>query len=837
MTTVQLSTFLGGQPGKVIGNEADPSYKQQVFQAEQKKASALSKVEDMFKAGVNEVKSGLKGVVTPPEVDGKAVIEAARGGGVGAGIAEAGAQVGKAGAHAVGELGRTLGGAGMMALSPGAGMFEKAAELGRDARKAIVPDSVDAKQRELMDKYPEVVSGLKDAANIGNLALPEVGKKIGKVTERAPGPSMADTLKESVDSMRGIADKYQRKNIDTDVDELLKSTRAIGNKVQQADAMDVNIADTMKDPNIYKGLKVENSKIVPDGAIETIQDRIDRVMNAKNKLMPHVDRVSEPVSKQTILQNAIEDVKGKHLPKDEKAIIERIEAQIEDLPDYMKPSEVDALRAKARESSRDAKGQLKSDSEYAALENGARKTVFDITDDLPIAGASDFKAMNDYVRKMIKTKEFLDKTLRNQVVKGGRARGYAMKLAGAVAGASTGSGPIAAIAGHHIGGVIADIITNNQLGSSMKMHLIYDMTSDPAIIAKAEELLGKVEAWAGPEQTKMPLPESSGNQKTLPFDSGSQRDPLRQDSIISPNTKPTITTTINSIDANDSAIARNVKESINGTPRTPYPNQTPDFQAKENAAYDKVDATYKEMAAQYEADSKKANGGAFIINPDDFKPLVHDEAKFGEYKPTEAQSVHEPASEMANYVKNKVIETVKHDDIVGWTAGGPGNGKGTAMTAALPEFNKESKFVYDSVFGNEAKTTKDIKAVIEKGGVNKIPYIFTTIENGWDNIMHRAMSKGRTVALGVYLEGMEKAWKNIISKHAEFENERGVEIVPIDNRVHGADAVVSDMDTVKALDYTNLVERYAEKLAKVAHEAHAAGKISDEVLKGLLLQN
>ena len=45
-------------------------------------------------------------------------------------------------------------------------------------------------------------------------------------------------------------------------------------------------AEIISEPVIFKGLKVENSKINPDEAISLLQDRADSVMDAKSEMLP-----------------------------------------------------------------------------------------------------------------------------------------------------------------------------------------------------------------------------------------------------------------------------------------------------------------------------------------------------------------------------------------------------------------------------------------------------------------------------------------------------------------------------------------------------------------------
>lgn len=327
--------------------------------------------------------------------------------------------------------------------------------------------------------------------NTANIPLGGVGTGAIKSGVESGVKAVTKTIPEKVASLKGIADTTVQESVKKDVSNLLSATRGISNKAKLAEQKGVNLNEILSDPQVFKGIKVENAKINPDEAINVVDNRITSLMDAKQKLLPEVDRLVPKQSKEVLRKKAYADIKGKFTPADEADIKKSIDTQIDALPNELSVSEIDAFRAKARASARDAKGLQKRSSEYSALENASRDTVFDITDKLPVANSQDYKALNDYIKQMIETKSFLDSTLRNQVVKGGRLRNYAMRAVGAVAGAQ--GGVLGSLAGSEIGSVVADIITNNQLGSSIKMNLIKNITDDPAILKQAEDLLGSVQ--------------------------------------------------------------------------------------------------------------------------------------------------------------------------------------------------------------------------------------------------------------------------------------------------------------------------------------------------------
>lgn len=348
--------------------------------------------------------------------------------------------------------------------------------------------------------------------------------------------------------------------IEKDVNNLLNSTKGISNKVKNYSSLGTDIKKELTDPSIFKGIKVDNKKINPDEALSVVNDRLDRLTEAKSKILPELDNKVPGISKQTIRENAINDIRGKYTLADEQDIINGIDKQLAAYPDTMKISEVDALRAKFRTSARNAKGLQKSSSEYSALENGTRKTVFDVTDNLPFDTSGEYKQLNSNIKNLINTADFLDNTLRNQVVKGGRLGEYVARGLGAVAGSQF--GVFQTILGAETGGFISNVLTNNQLGSSLKMKIIKEITDDPIVIQKAEELLKNVKNINVP---RLPAPRDSfrtvkGSGNTINLPEKTQTTQLQEDIYF----KPSISrqNTANNITNNNGSVIPTVSNTI-----------------------------------------------------------------------------------------------------------------------------------------------------------------------------------------------------------------------------------------------------------------------------------
>lgn len=282
--------------------------------------------------------------------------------------------------------------------------------------------------------------------------------------------------------------KIVQNTVNKGVDELFNKTRSITNKVNEiTNRKNVDLKGIVSDPNIYRGIKVVDTKIDPTDAIGTLDNRIDSAMDAKSRLLPELDAKVPPISKQKIREKALAEIRGTSTPKIEDDLVRAIDAELSVLPDTLKPSEADALRARFRKASRDAKGMQKSNSEYSAIENALRDSVFDVTDNLPFDTSGEYAQLNKFIKDMIETKDFLDKTVRGQVVKGGRLQSLAARGIGALAGSK--GGILTTLLGSEIGGAVSNIILNNQLGSSLKLKLIREIVDDPAILKQIESML------------------------------------------------------------------------------------------------------------------------------------------------------------------------------------------------------------------------------------------------------------------------------------------------------------------------------------------------------------
>lgn len=296
--------------------------------------------------------------------------------------------------------------------------------------------------------------------------------------------------------------------IRNDVDTLLKNGRAMTNATSLVRQKNVPIDEILADPEVFRGLKVENNKIEPDDALAVLDERIDAMMGAKGKLLKEFDRTSMQIPREEVRKRAKAAV-TKLSPADEKILMDSIDAQIDALPESMTLSQLDDFRARFRASARNARGLQKSDNEYAALENAARDTLFDATDNMPFDTNKEFPALNTEIKNLIVTRDFIDKTLRGRNAPGaGWAREALARLLGGMAGGAS-HGPIGVILGSEAGRAIANVIANKNLGNSIKMKLIKEMTDEPEVLKAAKELLEKAQDYNPlTERLALPAPQS-----------------------------------------------------------------------------------------------------------------------------------------------------------------------------------------------------------------------------------------------------------------------------------------------------------------------------------------
>lgn len=362
--------------------------------------------------------------------------------------------------------------------------------LKKGATKEQIQTSL-AKIEPQRQAFKEGVLG--PAGTVGDLAT---------ILALAKGGKAAKSIKQyTVDYLKKQKDaKFikLKNDIKIEVNDLIEGNKSFSKKVNDALKLNTDIKKQLSDPFVYRGLKVENGVINPEQAIRTIQNKIDLLMDAKSKVLPQVSKYTPKITKKLFREKAINELKLEGLtPADAKMAIKRLDIQLESLPNEISIIELDLLRAQSRKSSRLASGQQKPSSEYTAMENASRDLIFETTDNLLINRKGEFAALNQQIKDLIVTLEFLNKNIKGAKVKGGRLG----KITGRIIGSITGTpgGILGSILGSEIGGIVADIVMNNQLGSALKMKLISKFIEDPAVLSQIEALVKEIELYEMPK--------------------------------------------------------------------------------------------------------------------------------------------------------------------------------------------------------------------------------------------------------------------------------------------------------------------------------------------------
>jgi len=382
--------------------------------------------------------------------------------------------------------------------------------------------------KEWYDSMPEAdkqnLHTLVDMFDVATLGAGGTGRKVLKeagevIAEKTPGAVKAvtegaeaviQTTKEGAKMLDEVYPKVQSKvddffsereaakqekmitqgteQISKGVDDLVNQNKAIKNSVNKfAKKRNTDIVANLKDPEIYSRLKVDNGSINVDEAVAYLDDSLLRASEIKKELIPLADELAPPINKQQLRQRAY-DMMDELSPADQQALIKRIDTQIDALPDEIKISELDKLRAQFRNSSRDAQGAMKSASEYSALESASRDLVFQSFDNLGIGEAGQFAALHQTIKNNLDMVDFLETSLDGKKVAGGRLGKMSAEVIGAVAGSQ--GGPFGSILGAKLGGAVQNILMDKQLGNAIKREMIENMLKDkPDMLKQIEGML------------------------------------------------------------------------------------------------------------------------------------------------------------------------------------------------------------------------------------------------------------------------------------------------------------------------------------------------------------
>jgi len=281
------------------------------------------------------------------------------------------------------------------------------------------------------------------------------------------------------------------RGISKEVDDFLKpiSRSKAAEKLKEKGT---DVKKYMKDPDVYKGLKVDNGFVNPDEAISVLRKRIEPALDTSFKMIDESERLLPKMKKSVLEKNTIEAIKRQGLTlADEAEFIKKVEKQLKPYADELSTKEIDEFRRRVRKGSSRAKATMKDRNHYDALYEASVKTLFDAMDNLPASsGKKEFANLRQYIKEMIDVENFLHNKIRGQKVKGGQLGKYVGRLTGAVAGSP--GGFFGSVLGSEAGALVSDIIMNNQLGSAFKMRFIQNITDDPVVLKEAQRMLGEM---------------------------------------------------------------------------------------------------------------------------------------------------------------------------------------------------------------------------------------------------------------------------------------------------------------------------------------------------------
>ena len=289
------------------------------------------------------------------------------------------------------------------------------------------------------------------------------------------------------------------------------------------------VRDISQDPDLARGLSVENNRVNPDRAIEVVRQRIDDFDENASQMLPEID-AQNLAQKQTVgslvislKENLDKAVSRGDITKNEardmmlfgqKEIIGQFGSDAAQQVSYV---DLDKLRRTASKRVKEFYGDANAKNKWNNLYNSLRKSLYDGVSDV---GGISKKSINKQFEYMLGLESFLDKKLRGATVKGGRLGAYSGKIVGALAGSASGN-PIISILGAELGSRVQNILQNRSLGNSMKAQQIRKLVKDPEIIKQLGEVIPLMKLGAVPSKIlKLPaggdIKTQFGTGRTIP---------------------------------------------------------------------------------------------------------------------------------------------------------------------------------------------------------------------------------------------------------------------------------------------------------------------------------
>ena len=353
----------------------------------------------------------------------------------------------------------------------------------------------------------DVASSLEQNEKGKDIFTPGVGTVLGGAAPAIISP-LATKANRYIHAMKHGPKEAAKEEITRFID-TGSSSKTLKTEVKRLQKKNIDMYDELSDPDVFYGMKVKNGKIDVTDSVKVKEMENDVLGEIKSKMLKEIDTQVPKVKKSKVFNNMASEV-TEGTENQKQNIIKAIKREMDKYPEYMSVSKIDELRAAARKSGITAKDDAKPNSHFVAMMLGARKTEFEITDNIPTAidKTGVFAQVNDRIRKNISVIDFLNGKVNGSTVKGGRLGRMSGRVIGAVAGAQ--GGPFVSLLVSGVGDTISKILIDSTLSQSVKMRIIRSFTkglpNEKAIINQAEIFLNELKRLNRTERKLLPSP-------------------------------------------------------------------------------------------------------------------------------------------------------------------------------------------------------------------------------------------------------------------------------------------------------------------------------------------
>ncbi len=219
-----------------------------------------------------------------------------------------------------------------------------------------------------------------------------------------------------------------------------------------------------------------------------------------------------------------------------------------------------------------------------------------------------------------------------------------------------------------------------------------------------------------------------------------------------------------------------------------------------------------------------------VLNTDNVRELSEDYSKA---KSTLSAAVHEPASAFTKYLYKEALAEPPKSGVVMFTGGGTGAGKTSSLVQhkLTKRILDESDIVYDTNLATFDSSVEKINQALESGRRVIISYTHGDPVKAFDQMVGRAVSKGRTVPLQEHAKTHVGAPKTIVELFEHYKDDPKVKFVFIDNTYGKGESKLKGVDFMRKIAYNkeDLEKRFRGKLQNL----FSKGLISKEIYDGI----